>query len=76
VRLVDGIFTVALAVPVLLLVAVALGPVIVGIICALGFGLVVFVLWSLVIGLGLLGRSVETAGLQHMRHRQGPHHSH
>jgi hypothetical protein len=75
VKLVVATFAVALVAPVLLLVAVALGPVILGLICALGFGLIVFVLWSLAVGLGLFGRSLERAGMRHMRHAQGPHHS-
>jgi hypothetical protein len=43
------ILAIALVLP-LLLVAVALGPVILGILCAVGFGLIVFALVNLVIG--------------------------
>lgn len=44
-------FAFALSVPVLLVVAMALGPVIVGILCAVGFGLIVFAVGNAVIGL-------------------------
>ena len=44
----------ALVVPALLLV-IALGPVILGILCAVGFGLIVFVIGNAVIGLGAVG---------------------
>jgi hypothetical protein len=51
------------AVPLLLVVAIGLGPVILGILCAVGFGLMVFVVVDLaigiVIGLALLVRSVR-----------------
>lgn len=50
------IFAVALLTPVALVVAVALGPVVLGIICAGIFGLVVFALWSFLLTLGVLGR--------------------
>ena len=49
-----AIFAVLLAVP-LLMVAVALGPVVLGILCAVGFGLLVFVLGNLAIGVGAVG---------------------
>jgi hypothetical protein len=68
------VFLLVLAVPVLLLVAVALGPVTIGIICAVGFGLMVFALWSLVLALGAFGRSVGRAGSRHMHHQPGLHH--
>ena len=51
-----------LALPVLLLVAIALGPVILGILCAVGFGLVVFVIGNAVIGLGVAARWAGRAG--------------
>jgi hypothetical protein len=44
------ILAIVMAIP-LLVVAVALGPVLLGILCAVGFGLIVFVLANLVIGL-------------------------
>ena len=58
---------VALVVP-LLIVVIALGPVILGILCAIGFGLIVFVAANSVLGLGLFGRSVERSVLRHGRH--------
>ena len=65
-KVVFGICAAVLAVPLLLVVAIGLGPVILGIVCAVGFGLIVFVAVNLaiglVIGLGLLVRSVERAG--------------
>ena len=51
-----------LALPVLLLVAVALGPVAVGILCAVGFGLIVFLAWNALLALGLVGRAVWRRG--------------
>jgi hypothetical protein len=75
-KVVLGIFAVVLAVPLLLVVAVGLGPVILGILCAVGFGLIVFVVGNLaiglVIGLGLLVRSVERAGSRYVHHAQIP----
>lgn len=50
-RLLIAVLAVALALPALL-VAIALGPVVVGILCAVGFGLVVFAIVSLLLGLG------------------------
>jgi O-antigen/teichoic acid export membrane protein len=55
----------ALAIPALLL-AIALGPVIVGVLCAVGCGLLVFVLGSLIVG---LFTGVEHAGSRFARHR-------
>jgi hypothetical protein len=46
-----------LALPMLFLVAMALGPVALGILCAVGFGLIVFLIWNALLALGLLGRS-------------------
>ena len=62
-----AILAVALVAP-LLVVAIALGPVVLGIVCALGFGFGVFALVNLVIGLGVFGRSVERAAVRHARH--------
>ena len=56
-----------LALPVLLLVAVALGPVALGILCAVGFGLIVFLAWNALLALGLLGRAAWRRG-----HHAGP----
>jgi hypothetical protein len=76
VKVVFGIFAVLLAVPLLLVVAIGLGPVILGILCAVGFGLIVFVVVDLaiglVIGLGLLVRSVERAGSGYVHHARIP----
>lgn len=47
-----------LAVPVALIVAIALGPVILGILCAVGFALIVFVIANVPVAVGLFGRSV------------------
>ena len=55
----------AFAIPALL-VAVALGPVTVGILCAVGFGLVVFAIASLFVA---IGTAVERAGSRLARHR-------
>ena len=63
-----AILGLALAVPVLLTVAIALGPVALGIICAIGFGLVVFAVGNLLIAVGLFGRSVERAGSRRAGH--------
>ena len=62
----------ALAVPVVLVVAIALGPVIVGILCAIGFGLIVSVFGNAVIGLGVAGRGAGRAGSRWLRRASGP----
>jgi hypothetical protein len=76
VKVVFGIFAVVLAFPLLLVVAIGLGPVILGILCAVGFGLIVFVVVDLaiglVIGLGLLVRSIERAGSGYAHHARIP----
>jgi hypothetical protein len=69
VKLLLAIVLLVLAAPVLLLFAVALGPVILGILCAALFGLLVFGLWSLAVALGLLGRR---AGQRYARRARGP----
>ena len=56
---------VMLAIPALL-VAIALGPVTVGILCAVGFGLLVFAIANLFIAIGV---GVKKAGSRHARHR-------
>ena len=75
-RVVLGIFAAVLAIPLLLVVAVGLGPVILGILCAVGFALIVFVVVNLaiglVIGLGLLVRSLERAGSGYAHHARVP----
>ncbi len=64
-----GIVAVVLALPVFLVVAIALGPVMLGLLCAVGFGLIVFVFVNVLIGIGALGsRAVEQAGSWHARH--------
>ena len=63
-KLLFAIILFVLAAPLLLLLAVALGPVILGILCAALFGVLVFALWSLAVALGLLGRQ---AGLRYTR---------
>jgi O-antigen/teichoic acid export membrane protein len=63
-RLLIVVLALALALPALL-VAIALGPVIVGILCAVGFGLIVFAMVSLLIG---LGEGVARAGSRFSRH--------
>lgn len=56
---------IVLAIPALL-VAVALGPVTVGILCAVGFGLLVFAIANLFVAIGV---GVERAGSRLARHR-------
>ena len=60
-----GILALVLVAPLALLVAIALGPVVVGILCAVGFGLIVFALANLVLGLGYSVRSLGRAGKRH-----------
>ena len=57
-----------LLLPVLLVLAIGLGPVLVGILCAVGFGLIVFVLGNLVIGFVVSLRGLERAGVRHFHH--------
>ena len=55
----------AIAIPALL-VAIALGPVTVGVLCAVGFGLLVFAIANLFVAIGL---GIERAGSRIARHR-------
>jgi hypothetical protein len=64
-----AILAVVLMAPLLLVFAIALGPVVVGILCAVGFGLIVFVVVNLVIGLVV---GVERAVTRHTHHTQLP----
>jgi O-antigen/teichoic acid export membrane protein len=61
-----SILALALALPALLVVAIALGPVVVGVLCAVGCGLLVFAIGSLIVG---LVTGVEHAGSRFARHR-------
>jgi hypothetical protein len=56
-KLALGTLVFALAVPVLLVVAIALGPVIVGILCAVGFGLIVFAIGNAAVGFAAAGKA-------------------
>jgi hypothetical protein len=74
VKVLAGILAVMFALPVLLVVAIALGPVVLGILCAVGFGLIVFAVVNIVIGILAVGnRAVEQAGSWHSHH--AAHHS-
>jgi O-antigen/teichoic acid export membrane protein len=55
-----------LALPVALIVAIALGPVVLGVLCAVGFGLAVFALGSLILGIG--------TGIERVGSRLAGHH--
>ncbi len=66
-----GILAFALALPVLLLVAIAMGPVVLGILCAVGFGLIVCAIANGMIGLAVAGRSAELAASRRMRRASG-----
>jgi uncharacterized protein (DUF58 family) len=48
-------------IPVLLLAAIAFGPVALAVLCAVGFGLIVFVLVNIAFGAAVVSRSVEHA---------------
>ena len=61
-----AVFAIALL-PCALILAIALGPVLLGILCAVGFGLFVFTLANLLIGLGLSAWTAERAGLRVVR---------
>lgn len=65
-RFVAAILFLALAAPVLL-VAVALGPVTIGILCAIGFGMLVTAIADALIGAGQIGHSLERRGLRLIR---------
>ena len=60
--------TVVLVAPVLLLVAIALGPVILGVLCALGFGLIIFTIANALIGLGVAGHAARNRVARHWHH--------
>jgi hypothetical protein len=63
-----AIFLIAV-IPVLLIVAIAMGPIIVTLLFAAGCALVVFVLWNIPIALGVLGHSIQkSAQSHHVRH--------
>jgi len=62
-----AILGLALIAPALVL-AIALGPVILGLLCAAGFGLLVFALGNAAIGIGFVGRGLERAGVR-LAHR-------
>ena len=55
----------AIAIPAML-VAIALGPVTVGVLCAVAFGLVVFAIANLFVAIGV---GIEKAGSRLARHR-------
>jgi hypothetical protein len=61
-----------LALPVLLVVAIMLGPVVLGVLCAVGFGLIVFLIVNIVGGIGL---AVEKTGawIGRHSHASAPH---
>jgi hypothetical protein len=60
------IFVAFLTAPMVLLVAIALGPVILGVLCAVGCGLLVFAIASLLLG---IGAGVERVGSRLVGHR-------
>jgi membrane protein implicated in regulation of membrane protease activity len=60
--LIGGLMTTPLG----LLAAIALGPVILGVLCAVAFGLVVFAAWSGLVGVAMLARR----GYQSLSRRQ------
>ncbi len=64
-KLLIAVFSFIVALPVLLIVAVALGPVILGVLCAAGCGLLVFTLGNMALGLGLLGRGAQRSAARH-----------
>jgi hypothetical protein len=64
-KVVIAIFAAALLLPLLMIAAIALGPVALGIMCAVGFGLIVGLFLELVVGLGVL---VGNAHSEHQRH--------
>jgi hypothetical protein len=59
---------IVVAVPLLLLVGMVLGPLAVGVLFAVGVGLVVFLLANFVVGVGMAGRSIERSASRHMGH--------
>jgi hypothetical protein len=61
-----AIVGIVLFLPVALFVAVALGPVALGILCAVGFGLIVFAVANVFVGAAALGRAgFKRAGARH-----------
>jgi ABC-type anion transport system duplicated permease subunit len=68
VKIALSILGLVLMLPILLVIAIALGPVAVGILCAVGFGLIIFVVWNAAIALGMAARSVERRAFQHQHH--------
>ncbi len=65
-RLLKGIALLA-ALPVLAILAIMAGPVFVIVLCAVGFGLIAFLLIQAAIGVGLLARAAERGTMRHLR---------
>jgi hypothetical protein len=63
-----AVLALVLLAPLLLVVAIALGPVVLGLLCAVGFGLVVFAVANLVIAVGVVGKA---AGSRYARTHHG-----
>jgi hypothetical protein len=59
-----GIIALVLISPLVLMVAIALGPVTIGVLAMVGFGFAVFAIVNAFIGAGVLGRSAA----RHIRH--------
>ncbi len=68
-KVVIAVFAVALLLPLLLIGAIALGPVVLGVLCGLGFGLIIFLFLDLVVGLGVLIGNAESHHRRHVRMR-------
>lgn len=65
-KLVSAMFAVALIAPALV-VAVALGPVILGVLCAVGCALLVMAVVDLLVGIGWAARSAGRSGTRFAR---------
>jgi hypothetical protein len=68
-KLLIAFFSVIVALPVLLIVAIALGPVILGVLCAAACGFIVFTLGNMALGLGWLGRGAQRSAARHAHSR-------
>lgn len=65
-RIVIAIISVLAALPVAALVAIMAGPVALAVLAGGGFGLILFVIWNALVGVGLCARATEQFAVRHL----------
>ena len=68
-RVITTIITVLTVLPVAAVVAIMAGPAALAILAGGGFGLILFVIWNGLVGVGLFARATEHFAVRHL-HRQ------